>query len=189
MREQAFKERLIDRACIRAGQHVLDLGCGTGTLTLMIKRAVPMSHVTGIDGDSEVLSIARTKAARAGMSIRWDQGLAYSLPYPDHSFDTVVGSLVIHHLVHQDKLRTFREVLRVLKPGGTFRLLDFGRPFSFLTRMQSAIMRNFEETGDNFRGQLPALLREAAFQHAVEAEAMTTIFGPIWMYDAVKRAH
>jgi ubiquinone/menaquinone biosynthesis C-methylase UbiE len=189
MREHAFKERLIERARIQAGQHVLDLGCGTGTLTLMIKHAVPLAHVTGLDGDAEVLSIARAKSARAGLSIRWDQGLAYDLPYPDHSFDTVVSSLVIHHLVHQDKLRSFREVLRVLKPGGTFRLLDFGRPFNFLTRMQSAIMRNFEETGDNFRGQLPALLREAAFPYAVEAEAMTTIFGPIWMYDAAKTTH
>jgi ubiquinone/menaquinone biosynthesis C-methylase UbiE len=136
-----------------------------------------------------VLSIARAKSAKAGLSISWDQGLAYDLPYPDHSFDTVVSSLVIHHLVQQNKLRSFREVLRVLKPGGTFRLLDFGRPFSFLTRMQAAIMRNFEETGDNFRGQLPVLLREAGFPQAAEAEAMTTIFGPIWLFDAVKTVH
>lgn len=188
MRERTFKERLIERARIQAGQHVLDLGCGTGTLTLMIKQAVPLADVTGLDGDSEVLSIARTKSAQAGLSIRWDLGLAYDLPYPDHSFDTVVSSLVIHHLARQDKLRSFREVLRVLKPGGTFRLLDFGPPFNFLTRMQAAIMRNFEETGDNFRGQLPALLREAAFPYAVEAEAMTSIFGPIWLYDAAKTA-
>jgi ubiquinone/menaquinone biosynthesis C-methylase UbiE len=189
MRERTFKERLIDRACIQAGQHVLDLGCGTGTLALMIKQAVPLANVTGLDVDAEVLSIARTKSAKAGLCIRWDQGLAYDLPYPDHSFDTVVSSLVIHHLVQQDKLRSFREVLRVLKPGGTFRLLDFGRPFSLLTHMQSAIMGNFEEVGDNFRGQLPALLQEAAFPQAVEAEAMTTIFGPIWLYDAIKPAH
>lgn len=189
MREQTFKARLIERAGIQAGQHVLDLGCGTGTLTLMIKQTVPMAHVTGLDGDSEVLSIARVKSVRAGLSIRWDLGLAYDLPYPDCSFDTVVSSLVMHHLVRQDKLRSFREVLRVLKPRGTFRLLDFGRPFSFLTRMQAAIMRNFEEAGDNFSGQLPALLREAAFPYAYEAEATTTIFGPIWLYDAAKTAH
>jgi ubiquinone/menaquinone biosynthesis C-methylase UbiE len=189
MREQAFKERLIERARIQAGQHVLDLGCGTGTLTLMIKQAVPMAHVTGLDGDADVLSIAQAKSVRAGLSIRWDRGLAYDLPYADHSFDTVVSSLVMHHLIRQDKLRTFREVLRVLKPGGTFRLLDFGRPFSLLTRMQAGIMCNLEQAADNIRGQLPALLREAAFPLVVEAEAMTTIFGPIWFYDAVNTAH
>ncbi|MFH1185972.1 MAG: methyltransferase domain-containing protein [Chloroflexota bacterium] len=189
MREEVLKRRLIDRAGIRPQQDVLDLGCGTGTLTLMIKQGVPAAHVTGLDGDAGVLSMARAKSVDAGLSIRWDLGLAYNLPYPDHSFDVVVSSLVIHHLVHQDKLRTFREVLRVLKPEGAFRLLDFGRPFSFLTRTQSAIMRNLEETGDNFRGSLPAMLREAGFPHAVEAESMNTIFGPIWLYDAVKTTH
>jgi ubiquinone/menaquinone biosynthesis C-methylase UbiE len=189
MREKAFKARLIDRASIQAGQDVLDLGCGTGTLTLMIKQAVPLARVTGLDGDSHVLSMARTKSAQAGLSIRWDLGMACNLPYPDQSFDTVVSSLVIHHLVHQDKLRAFREVLRVLRPGGTFRLLDFGRPFNWLTRIQCAIMRNLEEVGDNFRGSLPAMLRDAAFTHAAEAEAMTTIFGPIWLYDAAKTTH
>ncbi len=136
MREETFKRRLIERAGIRPGQRVLDLGCGTGTLTLMLKQANPEAQVTGLDGDAEVLFIARSKSEQAHADITWDTGLAYKLPYTDHSFDVVVSSLVIHHLISQDKVRAFREVRRVLQPAGWFHIVDFGRPFSLLLSFQ-----------------------------------------------------
>ena len=59
MREESFKRRLIQQANIHPKMKVLDLGCGTGTLTLMLKRAHPEAEVTGLDGDPQVLDIAR----------------------------------------------------------------------------------------------------------------------------------
>jgi len=184
MREEVFKGRLIVRAGIQAGQEVLDVGCGTGTLSLMIKRAVPGARVTGVDGDPRVLSIARRKAAQSNLHVQWDEGMAYDLPYPDNAFDVVVSSLVIHHLVTTDKLRAFREVRRVLRPRGTFHIVDFGRPFSVTTCLQSTIMKRLEQAGDNFDGRLLPMLRDSGFTRAQETEPMNTVFGPIWFYEA-----
>ncbi len=186
MREETFKRRLIGRAHARPGQRVLDLGCGTGTLTVMLKLSAPLAHITGIDGDEKVLAIAKAKAGQAKVEIRWDHGLAYELPYPDHSFDLVVSSLVIHHLASADKVRAFREVRRILRPAGEFHIVDFGRPFSLLTRIQAAIMKGLEEAADNFNGRILPFLQQVGFEAAAEVEPAHTIFGPIWFYQAVK---
>ncbi len=184
--EQSLKRRLLERADIQPGQRVLDLGCGTGTLTLMLKRAAPQSLVTGLDGDDEVLAIAASKAGREGLQISWDHALAYDLPYPEASFDVVLSSLVTHHLASPEKLRAFMEVHRILRPGGMFHILDFGRPFSLITRLQAAVMQNLEESRDNFNGQILPLLVGAGFRKASEDEKQQTIFGPIWFYQARK---
>ncbi len=186
MREETFKRKLIELANIRPGQSVLDLGCGTGTLTIMLKQSSPNAHITGMDGDEEVLSIARAKAEAANAEITWDHALAYETPYPDNSFDVVISSLVIHHLVSADKIQAFREIRRVLRPGGGFHLLDFGRPFSFLTRLQSRVMYGLEEASDNFQGRILPMLKESGFSTATEAGHMNTVFGPIWFYEAMK---
>src|SRR3989304_10139655 len=65
MREETFKRKLIERAHIQPGEHVLDLGCGTGTLTVMLKRSAPAAHITGLDGDTEVLAIAKAQAGQS----------------------------------------------------------------------------------------------------------------------------
>jgi ubiquinone/menaquinone biosynthesis C-methylase UbiE len=186
MQEDTFKRRLIYRANIQPGQKVLDLGCGTGTLTVMLKEAVPKALITGVDGDPEILCIARSKSAQAQAEITWDRGLAFDLPYADGSFDAVLSSLVIHHLVSVDKVRAFREVRRILRPGGRFHVLDFGPPFSPLTRIQAALMMRLEEAADNFHGRLLPMLKEAGFYNASAAERRNTVFGPIWFYSAVK---
>lgn len=186
MREETFKRRLIERANIQPGQRVLDLGCGTGTLTIMLKQSTLDAQIIGVDGDEEVLAIAKNKAEQSHVDITWDYGLAYDLPYPDHSFDVVVSSLVIHHLVSADKVRAFREVSRVLRPGGWFHILDFGPPFSLFTRIQGTIVKIGEEAADNINGRILPMLKEAGFDTASKAEHMNTIFGPIWFYEAVK---
>jgi ubiquinone/menaquinone biosynthesis C-methylase UbiE len=179
MREETFKQRLIAQAGIRPGDHVLDLGCGTGTLTVMLKKIIPEAIVTGMDGDQSVLEIAERKAAQASVSITWDKAMAYSLPYTDASFERVLSSLVIHHLTGADKLRAFKEVKRILWPGGEFHIVDFGQPHTILGWLLSQGMRHLEETKENFTGQLPDLLVKAGFAEVTETASMTTIFGPI----------
>lgn len=184
MREETFKRRLVQRANIQPNMSVLDLGCGTGTLTLMLKNAHPDTNVTGMDGDEDVLDIARDKSH--GTNIQWDQGLASSLPYPDSTFDRVVASLVIHHLVTEDKRQAFKEIFRVLKSRGELYVLDFGAPHSPLTRFMITYMRRLEETADNFDGLIPRFATEAGFGGVKEAENFVTVFGPLSIIQAVK---
>ena len=184
MRDETFKRKLIDQVGIQPGMKVLDLGCGTGTLTLMLKRAMPNAIVTGMDGDPQVLAIARGKSR--DVNIQWDQGLASCLPYPDSAFDRVVTSLVIHHLTQDDKRRAFQEMYRVLKPDGELHVLDFGAPHSSLARFMTRYMRRLEEVADNFDGLIPPFIMEAGFDAVIEAEHFLTLFGPLSLWRAVK---
>jgi cyclopropane fatty-acyl-phospholipid synthase-like methyltransferase len=79
-REATFKEALLRQASIRDGHRILDLGCGTGTLVIMVKRAYPSAEVFGLDADPEALKLARTKLEEAGVEGQLDQGLASALP-------------------------------------------------------------------------------------------------------------
>src|SRR5437763_11592983 len=79
-RERTFKERLLDQADLHAGQRVLDVGCGTGTLDVWMKEREPGIEVVGIDGDPAVLDRARRKAAQAGVSVDFREAMADEVP-------------------------------------------------------------------------------------------------------------
>src|SRR5436190_16168249 len=81
LREAIFKRALIVAADLGSQQRILDLGCGTGTLTIMMKQAQPVAHVCGLDGDTHVLALARAKAAQANVDVALQCGLADALPY------------------------------------------------------------------------------------------------------------
>ena len=114
---KSFREVLVRRADIRPGHRVLDLGCGRGALTFIVKKDHPEAIVTGLDVDEKDIAWARRWAAREGVDVAFDVYDGGRLPYGDGTFDRVVGSLVVHHL--EDKVGTFREMRRVLADGGS----------------------------------------------------------------------
>lgn len=186
MREETFKRRLVQAANIAPASSVLDLGCGTGTLTILAKQTQPAADVIGLDGDPEVLTIAHAKAAARGVNITLDQGMAYALPYLDELFDRVLSSLVLHHLTTSDRERALGEVYRVLKRGGEFWIIDFGKPQNFVAFASSRVMRNSERTQDLIEGLLPGQLQRAGFGNVAEVAQFLTIFGTIVLYRARK---
>jgi ubiquinone/menaquinone biosynthesis C-methylase UbiE len=179
MQENAFKRRLVEQADIQQNQRALDLGCGTGTLAILLKQFHPEAEVVGLDGDAKILAIASSKAAKAGVEITLENGMASQLPYPDGSFDRVLTSLVIHHLSGPDKRLAMAEVYRVLRPGGEFHIADFGEPHSGYARVVSALLRGLEHAAENLRGLLPAMLRQAGFEGVEETAYYATVFGTL----------
>lgn len=184
--EDSLKRRLVERMNIQPAQSVLDIGCGTGTLALILKRATPEARVIGLDGDEQILAIARSKASRAGLDIQIDHGFSYNMPYPDGSLDAVASSFMIHHLTGEDKLRTFREVYRILRPGGKFHILDFGQPVNIFNRFQTLFIQISEHADDNVSGRLVSMLKIAGFEAVSESDPTTTFFGPVWFFAAHK---
>ena len=116
---------LLDLAPPHPGQVVLDVGCGTGSLAMLVKHRHPSVEVVGIDPDPKALARASRKASGAALEMRLDRGFADALPYGAASFDRVYSSFVYHHLGGGEKAAMLREARRVLRPGGVLCLLDF----------------------------------------------------------------
>jgi ubiquinone/menaquinone biosynthesis C-methylase UbiE len=173
-----YKTRLIEQAAIRANHKVMDLGCGTGTLAIMVKQAQPGAEVFGLDADPEMLKVASLKSKRDSMPVKFDQGMAYHLPYPDASLDRVLSSLMIHHLKTPEKEQAAREIYRVLKPGGQLHVIDFGKPSSLYGKLLGPFLHGFEEANDNIEGRLPIIFREAGL-NVQEKGQFWTFFGDL----------
>lgn len=191
MRETEFKQALVRQAQVVKGQRVLDLGCGTATLTLLVKQAHPEAEVTGLDGDPKALGIARDKVARSGLTITLDEGMAFNLPYPDNSFDRVFSGLLFHHLTRTDKERTLKEVYRVLRPGGELHVADWGKAGNALMRLAFYLVQlldGFKTTTDNVNGLLPEFFNKAGLQEVRETARYATMFGTMALYRARKPA-
>lgn len=185
MREATFKSRLVAQADLRPGHRVLDVGCGTATLTVEIKRSQPKTEVVGLDGDPEVLRRAADKIAAAGVIVALAQGLSDQLPYPDASFDRVFTSLLLHHLTTDTKIRTLAEIRRVLRPGGQVHVADWGRAQDVVMRgafLLVQLLDGFGTTTDNVQGRLPAMLRDAGLVEVRETERLRTMFGTLSLY-------
>jgi SAM-dependent methyltransferase len=186
MRERKFKRRLIRQAEIREGGRVLDVGCGTGTLAVMVKQEHAGTEVVGLDGDPKVLEIARRKAAKAGVSLVLDEGMSYELPYPDATFDRVLSSMMFHHLSTPDKGRTFREIFRVLRPGGGLHVVDFGPPHSLYSRLVARLSAGLGHAAANVKGELPEMFMEAGFSEVSDTGYFATVAGSLSFYRALK---
>ncbi len=185
IRESTFKRHLVQQAAILDGHKVLDVGCGTATLTLLIKQTHTTANVVGIDADPDILDRARGKAKRSGLPILLDHGMSYQLPYADGTFDRVLSSLVFHHLTRERKVETLKEIHRVLRPEGELHIADWGKSSNRAMRaafLLVQVLDGFETTTDNVNGLLPVLMEEAGFVGVEETKRFATVFGTLSLY-------
>jgi ubiquinone/menaquinone biosynthesis C-methylase UbiE len=134
-RHRAFT-RLAELSGAEPGDRVLDVGCGTGYLTRhMATRVGPEGAVTGVDASPPVLDYARRRKPRPGSAAcTYREGIAESLDLPDAAFDSVVTSLMLHHLPEELRPAALREMYRVVRPGGRLLVVEFRPPKSRLGR-------------------------------------------------------
>lgn len=159
---------LADQAAAEPGQDVLEVGCGTGNLALLVAGRQPQARIVGLDPDPKALALAGRKATRRGVALQLDRGFGDALPYPDGSFDRVLSAFMLHHLEPAEKPAMLREIVRVLRPGGRLHLLDMGGshhpPHGFLARRTHASPRVQDNLGD----RVPELMRQAGLSEARE---------------------
>ena len=181
---ESIHRQLVDQAGIEPNHRVIEIGCGTGNLSILIKRLYPQAEVVGLDPDPKALARARRKAEREGLSVQLDRGFAEELPYPDASFDRVFSAFMFHHLEPDEKEKTLQEARRVLKPNTSLHLVDFGgakvRSGGFIGRLQ----HRSERLRDNFGDHIPTLMREAGFADPTEVANRVAIFGEVTYYRA-----
>jgi ubiquinone/menaquinone biosynthesis C-methylase UbiE len=168
--ERRLREATLRQAALPKGGAVLDVGCGTGTLTLLAKDRVGTSgHVYGIDGSPEMITVANQKAATEKQEINFQVGLVEALPFDNCSFDVVLSSLMFHHLPDDLKARGLAEIYRVLKPGGRLIIVDMKRPTTTLQRVAMAMMAHHGLSSGIY--EFRPLLQDAGYT-AVEAGSL-----------------
>lgn len=188
-RELTFKGRLLDEAGIGDTARILDVGCGTGTLLLLMRHKLKSLLAIGLDGDMNVLAIARSKADRRKEKIALIQAFCFDMPFAECAFDRVFSSLMLHHLTRSEKIRTLEEIFRVLRPGGELHIADWGQPHNLLMRILAftvCLGDSFARTADNIQGRLPALFLNAGFEKVSETARFATLFGTLSLYKARK---
>jgi ubiquinone/menaquinone biosynthesis C-methylase UbiE len=168
---------VIELAQVKAGDKVLDVGCGTGSLTLTAKTyAGAEGAVYGIDAAPEMIEAAQKKATQAGMQVNFEVGLIEKLDFEAASFDVVISRLAIHHLPDDLKSRGFAEILRVLKPGGRLLIADFKPPSNPLLRhLSQAVIGGHMMQSDI--GDLPRMLVEAGFVEVHSGPTRSSFLG------------
>ena len=156
----------MNSAKLENGMDILDVGCGTGTLAILIKSGFPGTSVNGVDPDPRALGIAQEKAKDAGVDVIWHQAIATQLPCLTSSFDRVFSSLMMHHLSEENKQFALRECYRVLKAGGQVHIADF----------------------DRGKSSIASMLSEVGFTDTERYTQYRTVFGTLRLWYAIKRS-
>jgi ubiquinone/menaquinone biosynthesis C-methylase UbiE len=159
-RRAAFT-RVATTARPRAGDRILDVGCGTGYLSRILAPVVaPDGHVTGLDPSPAMIEYA---TERAPANCTYVVGEGQDLPFPDGSFDLVVSSLAVHHMPADARPEALRQMFRVLRPGGRLLIAEFRPPANHLARHIVGVLSGPAMRHDP-RDLLGTMIPDAGFQ-------------------------
>jgi len=189
-RERRAKEALLAAAGeVTADATILDIGCGTGTMTVWIKQQFPGARVIGLDLDPAILEMARNKATRSGVNVEFLEADAADIPLPAGSSDCVFSSLFFHHLLPDKKIEVLGEILRVLKDGGEVHISDWGRAANPLMRALFffvQLLDGFATTEDSIQGRMIEYLERVGARNCREDGCFNTMLGTLRLIRASK---
>jgi len=189
MPEKKIKQELIALAHIQPNAKVLDFGCGTATLTIMVMQTYPDAKVTGIDTDMQILdkAVKKIKEKKSDIFLLDYDGI--KLPFQHNTFNRILSCLVFHHLDTDTKQKVFGELFHVLNKNGQLYIADFGRSKSWLQRTLFNLIRGldgFKSTHANAKGLLPKLISEAGFENVDIQRRFKTLLGEVQIISAEK---
>lgn len=164
--EQRFREKIVAAANLHPGDKVLDVGCGTGTLTvLMAERVGAEGEVVGVDLSQRMLAAARRKANHPNLIFR--EANAEAIPYPEGYFDVVTATYILHEMQRRGRECAMNEIRRVLRKNGRLVVVDMHEPKSYWRRGVFRLLMLWEDetAWDLVRNGLQKELSVAGFQH------------------------
>ena len=175
--------RILAAANITAQDHVLDLGCGIGNILIALAERVEFSHQpVGVDVSPDLIRIGEREIAQAGLRdrIQLQVSPATRLPFEDGSFDVVLTSHVLKHLDDEALLASFREVARVLRPGGRFLLWEFEKSARSALLFWSARLTGLPPPFQlRTNGQFARALQSTGFQRVVRVDTGFFLLPPV----------
>jgi len=175
-RERILREETVRLAQVQPGDCVLEVGCGTGTLTLAAKRqAGPSGQVFGIDIIPGMVAASQRKAAQAREDITFQVGSMNDIPFPANQFDVVMCSFMIFHMSEATLRKGITEVYRVLKPQGRLLVLDMALPAQPLQRFIA--QKLFGDMLQHDLHELLPLMEAAGFSNTEIAQAKFRVMG------------
>ena len=164
-RSRQMREVALQHAGLKPGTVILDFGSGAGDLAFEIERIIEgKGRVIGIDPSSEMVAVASKKAAKRKSQVHFQVEAVEKMSFADNTFDVVTSSFVLHHLPEDLQLKAFRELRRVLKPGGLFFAIDMTAQMHGLSHLLHSHLQG--DSGDSGAGLNAAagVLREANFR-------------------------
>jgi ubiquinone/menaquinone biosynthesis C-methylase UbiE len=180
-------DALVAQAALGDGLRVMEIGCGTGNVTVRAKRAAPGTDMIGCDPDP--LALARAQRKVQGLTgIRFERAYAQELPFADGEFDRVLSSMMLHHLDDDVKASAAAEIHRVLRAGGELHILDIGGHTAAHHGLAARWMKDNPHAAGNLGDAIPRLLRSAGFDCAEVGTRRNRFIGQLTFYRATRTA-
>jgi len=179
--EAKTNREIIERAGIKSGERVLDVGCGTGAQTVPAAEVAGSGNVAGIDPSPDMLERARQKAAKKGLDIDFRSAAIEKVPFDDQQFNVVLNSFMLHHLPDDVMRAGFAEIHRVLQHGGRLLAVDFTSGRSLIGRIMGFLGHAHKLDGLN---SIKSMLAEAGFS---TVEELPSKQGHVFFLRAEKR--